>query len=62
MISPDRHRILARELGVHQEYAEKDYVNSWLLWDIFTGDYGDHSTEIGEIANSELTGLLVSEG
>jgi hypothetical protein len=30
MISQDRLRTLARELGVRQGYAEKNYVNSWL--------------------------------
>ena len=34
MISKDRLRIFARELGVRQGYAEKNYVNSWLLWGI----------------------------
>jgi len=42
MISQDRLRILARELGVRQGYAEKNYVNSWLLWGIFTIGYGDN--------------------
>jgi predicted nucleotidyltransferase component of viral defense system len=42
MISQDRLRILARELGVRQGYAEKNYVNSWLLWGIFTSGYGDN--------------------
>ena len=35
MISQDRLRVLARELGVRQGYVEKNYVNSWILWGIF---------------------------
>jgi len=31
----------ARELGVRTDYAEKDYVNSWVLYGIYTTDFGD---------------------
>jgi len=54
MISQDRLRILARELGVRQGYAEKNYVNSWLLWGIFTSDYGDNLLFKGGAALSKL--------
>ena len=54
MISQDRLRILARELGVRQGYAEKNYVNSWLLWGIFTSDYGDNLLFKGGTALSKL--------
>ncbi|ELZ29100.1 hypothetical protein C474_13554 [Halogeometricum pallidum JCM 14848] len=42
MISQNRLRVLARKLGVRQGYAEKNYVNSWLLWGIFTSNYGEN--------------------
>lgn len=54
MISRDRLRILARELGVRQGYAEKHYVNSWILWGIFTSDYGTNLLFKGGTALSEL--------
>ncbi|ERG97358.1 MAG: protein of unknown function (DUF1814) [Haloquadratum walsbyi J07HQW2] len=54
MLSQDRPRILARELGVRQGYAEKNYVNSWLLWGIFTSDYGDNLLFKGGTALSKL--------
>ena len=54
MISQDRLRVLARELGVRQGYAEKNYVNSWLLWGIFTSDYGDNLLFKGGTALSKL--------
>jgi predicted nucleotidyltransferase component of viral defense system len=54
MISQDRLRTLARELGVRQGYAEKNYVNSWLLWGIFTSDYGDNLLFKGGTALSKL--------
>jgi len=54
MISQDRLRILARELGVRQGYAEKNYVNSWLLWGIFTSDYGSNLLFKGGTALSKL--------
>ncbi|KAA9404681.1 hypothetical protein EGO51_18410 [Haloarcula hispanica] len=54
MISQDRLRILARELGVRQGYAEKNYVNSWLLWGIFMSAYGDNLLFKGGTALSKL--------
>jgi hypothetical protein len=54
VISRDRLRVLARELGVRQGYAEKNYVNSWLLWGIFTSDYGDNLLFKGGTALSKL--------
>jgi predicted nucleotidyltransferase component of viral defense system len=54
MISQDRLRVLARELGVRQGYAEKNYVNSWLLWGIFTSDYGNNLLFKGGTALSKL--------
>ena len=53
MISHDRLRTLA-ELGVRQGYAEKNYVNSWLLWGISTNDYGDNLLLKGGTALSKL--------
>ncbi|MFB6293326.1 MAG: nucleotidyl transferase AbiEii/AbiGii toxin family protein [Halonotius sp.] len=54
MISQDRLRVLARELGVRQGYAEKNYVNSWLLWGIFTSEYGENLLFKGGTALSKL--------
>lgn len=54
MISQDRLRVLARELGVRQGYAEKNYVNSWLLWGIYTSDYGGNLLFKGGTALSKL--------
>jgi predicted nucleotidyltransferase component of viral defense system len=41
MISDAQLRRLARELDVHLGYA-KNYVNSWILWVIYTSSYGDN--------------------
>lgn len=54
MISDDRLRVLAREQGVRQGYAEKNYVNSWLLWGIYTSDYGENLLFKGGTALSKL--------
>lgn len=54
MITRDRLRIIARELGVRQGYAEKNYVNSWILWGIFTSDYGKNLLFKGGTALSKL--------
>jgi len=35
MITDTRLRQLARELDVRLGYAEKNYVNSWILWAIY---------------------------
>jgi hypothetical protein len=42
MISDAQLRRLARELDVRLSYAEKNYVNSWILWAIYTSPYGDN--------------------
>lgn len=54
MISQNRLRVLARELGVRQGYAEKNYVNSWILWGIFTSGYGENLMFKGGTALSKL--------
>ncbi|WP_254547266.1 nucleotidyl transferase AbiEii/AbiGii toxin family protein [Halomarina pelagica] len=54
MISQNRLRVLARELGVRQGYAEKNYVNSWILWGIFTSTYGENLLFKGGTALSKL--------
>jgi predicted nucleotidyltransferase component of viral defense system len=41
MISEAQLRRQARELDVRLGYAEKNYVNSWFLWAIYTSSYGD---------------------
>lgn len=54
MISQNRLRVLARELCVRQGYAEKNYVNSWILWGIFTSDFGENLMFKGGTALSKL--------
>lgn len=54
MISRDGLRMLARELGVRQGYAEKHYINSWILWGIFTSEYGMNLLFKGGTALSTL--------
>jgi predicted nucleotidyltransferase component of viral defense system len=54
MISDARLRQLARELDVRLGYAEKNYVNSWILWAIYTGSYGDNLLFKGGTALSKL--------
>lgn len=54
MIDRDRLRVVARTLGVRQGYAEKHYVNSWLLWGIFATDFGDDLLFKGGTALSKL--------
>ncbi|ADB63648.1 Domain of unknown function DUF1814 (plasmid) [Haloterrigena turkmenica DSM 5511] len=54
MISQNRLRVLARELGVRQGYAEKNYVNSWILWGIFTSGFGENLMFKGGTALSKL--------
>ena len=54
MITQERLRTRARELGVRQGYAEKDYVNSWILWGIFTSEYGENLLFKGGTALSKL--------
>lgn len=47
-------RRLARELGVRTDYAEKDYVNSWVLYGIYTTAFGDDLLFKGGTALSKL--------
>jgi predicted nucleotidyltransferase component of viral defense system len=54
MISETQLRQLARELDVRLGYAEKDYVNSWILWAIYTSSYGDNLLFKGGTALSKL--------
>jgi predicted nucleotidyltransferase component of viral defense system len=54
MISRNRLRVLARELEVRQGYVEKNYVNSWILWGIFTSSYGENLIFKGGTALSKL--------
>jgi predicted nucleotidyltransferase component of viral defense system len=42
MISEAELRRQAREFDVRLGYAEKNYVNSWILWAIYTSQYGDN--------------------
>jgi predicted nucleotidyltransferase component of viral defense system len=44
----------ARELGVRTDYAEKDYVNSWVLYGIYTTGFGDGLLFKGGTALSKL--------
>jgi predicted nucleotidyltransferase component of viral defense system len=54
MITEARLRRLARELDVRLGYAEKNYVNSWILWAIYTSQYGDNLLFKGGTALSKL--------
>jgi predicted nucleotidyltransferase component of viral defense system len=54
MISETQLRRLARELDVRLGYAEKNYVNSWILWAIYTSSYGDNLLFKGGTALSKL--------
>lgn len=54
MISEPQLRRLARELDVRLGYAEKNYVNSWILWTIYTSQYGDTLLFKGGTALSKL--------
>ncbi|CDK40144.1 nucleotidyl transferase AbiEii/AbiGii toxin family protein [Halorubrum sp. AJ67] len=54
MISDAQLRRLARDLNVRLGYAEKNYVNSWILWAIYTSPYGDNLLFKGGTALSKL--------
>ncbi len=54
MIAEAQLRRLARELDVRLGYAEKNYVNSWILWAIYTSSYGDNLLFKGGTALSKL--------
>jgi len=47
-------RRLSRELGVRTDFAEKDYVNSWVLYGIYTTGFGDDLLFKGGTALSKL--------
>jgi predicted nucleotidyltransferase component of viral defense system len=54
MISEAQLRRQARELDVRLGYAEKNYVNSWILWAIYMSSYGDNLLFKGGTALSKL--------
>jgi predicted nucleotidyltransferase component of viral defense system len=54
VISEAQLRQLARDLDVRLGYAEKNYVNSWLLWGIYGSPYGDDLLFKGGTALSKL--------
>lgn len=54
MISDGRIRTLARRDGVTAGLAEKNYVNSWVLYAIYTSDVGDDLVFKGGTALSKL--------
>lgn len=47
-------RRLARRLGVRTDYAEKDYVNSWMLYRIYSTSFGENLLFKGGTALSKL--------
>lgn len=47
-------RRLARQLGVRTNYAEQDYVNSWVLYAIYSTDVGENLLFKGGTALSKL--------
>lgn len=54
MITDARVRTLARQDGVTAGLAEKNYVNSWILYAIYTGPFGDTLVFKGGTALSKL--------
>lgn len=54
MIPDTRLRQLARDLDVRLGYAEKNYVNSWILWAVYTSSYGENLLFKGGTALSKL--------
>ncbi len=54
MITETELRQVARELDVRLGYAEKNYVNSWILWSIYTSSYGENLLFKGGTALSKL--------
>lgn len=54
MLDESAIRRLARELGVRTDFAEKDYVNSWVLYGIYTTGFGDDLLFKGGTALSKL--------
>lgn len=54
MIDETAIRRIARELGVRTDYAEKNYVNSWVLYGIYESGFGDDLLFKGGTALSKL--------
>lgn len=54
MIDETAIRRIARELGVRTDYAEKNYVNSWVLYGIYESKFGDNLLFKGGTALSKL--------
>jgi predicted nucleotidyltransferase component of viral defense system len=54
VISESQLRERARTLDVQLGFAEKDYVNSWILWAIYTSRFGDSLLFKGGTALSKL--------
>lgn len=54
MIGGTRVRTLARQTGVTAGLAEKNYVNSWILYAIYTSPLADHLVFKGGTALSKL--------
>ena len=54
MITEAQFRRLARELDVRLGYAEKNSVDSWILWAIYTSSHGDNLLFKGGTALSKL--------
>jgi predicted nucleotidyltransferase component of viral defense system len=54
MLNETAIRRLARDLGVRTDYVEKDYVNSWVLYGIYTTGFGDDLLFKGGTALSKL--------
>lgn len=54
MIDDTRLRMLARQTGVTAGLAEKNYVNSWILYALYTSSLADHLVFKGGTALSKL--------
>lgn len=54
MITDTRVRTLARQDGVTAGLAEKNYVNSWILYAIYTGPFDESLVFKGGTALSKL--------
>lgn len=54
MITDARLRRQARAQGIRLGYAEKNYVNSWILWSIYTNAYGENLLFKGGTALSKI--------
>jgi len=54
MIDETAVRRIARNLGVRTDYAEKNYVNSWVLYGIYESEFGESLLFKGGTALSKL--------